>query len=352
MKEKLHQGSKFMAVVKGNAYGHGLLEVAQEIKNDVDYLAVYDFLDALFLREKNIKTPILLLGRIFEENIAKALENNIEITITTFNLLEDIAKISQEKRPQIHLCVDTGIGRDGFNESDIENVLKIVTENEISVKGLYMHFSAADDEESDDYSQKQLQNFEKWQKSFNDLGIYPITHTSASGGIMMSSFGRKFDMARCGTSIYGLWPSNDIYRRFKDKITLNPALCFKTKIVEVKSMPKGSFIGYNQTYQLQKDSKIAILPVGYFDGVSRHGSNKMHVLINGVKCPQIGRVMMNITVIDVSEVENVKEKDLAIIIGKSEDKIITAEDCANWANTINYDITTRLSAFLKRIYIK
>jgi alanine racemase len=349
--KKIPAKTKFMAVVKGNAYGHGLLDVAKNIANKVDYLAVYDVADALLLRKNKITTPILLLGRAFIGDLPLAIKNNIEITVTSLDLLEEIAKIKGNKKPLIHLCVDTGIGRDGFMMSEISRVIQIIKAKNIFVKGLYMHFSAADDKAFDDYSKKQLENFSKWQHALNEIGVNPITHTSASGGIMMSSFGKKFDMARSGISIYGLWPSDDVESRFKNKIKLQAALSFKTTIVEIKSMPKGACIAYNCTYKLKRDSKIAILPIGYFDGISRLASNKMEVLINGKKCKQLGRVMMNILVIDVTDVKNLKVGDIATIIGKDGKEIITAEELASNSQTINYEITTRLNANLARKYL-
>ncbi len=347
LKKQLHLKTKFMAVVKGNAYGHGLLEVSQNIKNDVDYLSVYDFNDALILRKNKIKTPILVLGRSFKQEALDAVKHNIEITITTFDVLKEIAGL--KKRPQIHFCFDTGIGRDGFNLSDLSEVVKITTKNKIAVKGLYMHFSAADDKNSDDYSKKQVDNFLKIKKAFADINIKPLCYISASGGVMMKNFGYDFDMVRSGISLYGMWPSDDVYERFKNKIKLKPALSFKTKIVEIKSMPKGSFIAYNRTCQLQRDSKIAILPVGYFDGILRNASNKAQVLIKGKRCNQLGRVMMNMLIIDVTEIKNIKAGNIATIIGNDGKETITAEEWANWAQTINYEITTKLSAFLPRI---
>lgn len=331
-----------MAVVKGNAYGHGLWDVAQNITENVDYLAVYDVNDAIFLRKNNIKKPLLMLGRTFADGLAQVMKNNIDITVTSFDLLEEIAKI--KNRPAIHICVDTGIGRDGFVQSDLVKVAKFIKAKNIAVKGLYMHFSAADDALSDDYSKNQIANFLQWKKTVNA----EINYVSASGGILMQNFGYEFDMARAGIAIYGMWPSDDIYARFKNKIKLKPALAFKTKIVEIKSMAKGDFIAYNRTHKLTRDSKIAILPVGYFDGISRVASNKAEVLIKGKRCKQLGRVMMNMLVIDVTDVKNVKAGDIATVIGQDGREIITAEDWAKWGQTINYEVTTRLSALLVR----
>jgi alanine racemase len=338
--------TKLMAVIKGNAYGHGLLEVGKAIAEDVDYLGIYDLNDALLLRKNKIKTPILMLGRTFASEVSQVIKNNIDITVTTFDLLEAIAKI--KTKPMIHLGIDTGIGRDGFNHNDLEKVAKFIKEKNIAVKGIYMHFSAAEEKLSDDYSKNQINNFLQWKKTIKA----EIYHVSASSGLLMKNFGHEFDMVRTGTAMYGMWTSDDIYERFKNKIKLRPVLSLKTKIVEIKSMSKGDSIAYNRTHKLTRDSKIAILPLGYFDGISRIASGKIEVLIKEKRCKQLGRVMMNMLVIDVTDVKNLKVGDIATVIGKDGKEIITAEECAIWGQTSNLEVTTRLSALLPRQIIQ
>ena len=347
--------TKLMAVVKANAYGHGLSQVVNIIKNKVDALAVYDFKDAIFLRGEEISQPIMVLGRLWVEQISAAIKNNIEVTVTTFDVLEELKKNASEKygekKLKVHICVDTGLGRDGFAIGEMEKLVEILQnknlQENIELVGIYSHFAAADDSSLDYYTTNQMMVLKKWQKNFEKIGFNPLVHTSASAGTL-SGVATDFDMVRIGLSLYGFWPSKDVKVRNQNKVNLRPVLEWKVKIAEVKNMPKGSAISYNCTHILTRDSKIAVLPVGYFDGVPRIASNKAYVLVNGKKVAQIGRVTMNLIVLDVTDVKHVKEGDIATIIGCDDNETITAEDWATWSQTVNYEISTRLNSSLSR----
>lgn len=343
--------AKFIAVVKANAYGHGLLEVANIIKNNVDYLAVYDFRDALILRQKQIKNPILLLGKIFPNQINLAIKHNIEVTVSTFDILEAAKKISGKKKLKIHICVDSGFGRDGFIYSDFSKVLKLLKSDKISCVGLYSHFASADDSKFNSFTKKQVDEFLKWKKEFNEVGLQPLVHHAASAGSFFEYRRNDFDALRIGLSIYGLWPSEELKLENQKRVKLIPALTWKAVICEIKSLPKGSTISYGCTHILKRDSKIAILPIGYYDGISRVSSNKSQFLINGTKVPQLGRVTMNIVLLDITDIKNVKIGDEVVIIGNSKKQNISANDWALWSQTSNYEIVTRISSNLPRIIV-
>ncbi len=351
IKKRLKPKTKFMAVVKANAYGHGLLEVAKTIKSKVDYFAVYNFLDAVLLRQNKISKPILVLGRSFANQIPLALKHDIEITISTIDLLKAAKKISGKKKLIIHLCIDSGMGRDGFVFSDIKKVLPLLKNKNIEVKGLYSHFASADQRSFDSYSKKQVAELLKWKKELNEIGLNPIIHISASAGVFIKDFECQFDLVRVGLSLYGLWVSPEVRQLNEKETELLPVLSWKTKISEIKFLPKGSSISYGCTHILKRDSKIAILPIGYFDGVSRVSSNKGFVIVNGIKVPQLGRVTMNIIIVDVTDVKEVKEGDLATVIGCDKNEKILADDWANWSQTSNYEVVTRLNPALKRVVI-
>jgi alanine racemase len=351
IKKNLSKKTKFMAVVKANAYGHGLLEVVNSVEEKVDYLAVYSFDDAILLRKKKISKPILVLGWIFPIQIELAIKNNIEVTVSTFEVLLAIQKIKTKKKLAIHLCVDTGLGRDGFVLSDVTKVLTFLKNSNLEVKGLYAHFSCADDSSFNSYTKKQIDELLVWKKSLAEIGLKPLTHHFASSGTFLPHL-ENFDMARVGISLYGLWPSKEIQNSHQNKIKLKPALSWKALISEVKFLPKGSAISYGCTHILKRDSKIAILPIGYYDGIFRISSNKGMVLVNGVKVPQIGRVTMNIIVLDVTDVKKVKVGDIATIIGGDKKENISADDWANWAQTSNYEIVTRINSAMDRKSVK
>lgn len=355
IRKNLSFKTKFIAVIKANAYGHGLLEVANIIKNKVDYLAVFDFNDAIFLRQNKITKPLLVLGRLFPEQINSAIKNNIETTITTFDILEKLQKIKLSKKLKIHICVDTGLGRDGFVLDDLEKLVKILQnknlQRNLEITGLYAHFASADDKNFDYYTKKQIENLEKWQKAFAKIGFKPLIHHSASAASLrgLTPF-LDFDAVRVGLSLYGLYPSEEI--KNKSLINLQPVLSWKVKISEVKNMKKGEAISYGCTHILKRNAKIAILPIGYFDGISRISSNKSFALINGQKVPQIGRVTMNLIVLDVTDVKDVKIGDIVTIIGKDGDNLLTADDLAKFSETSNYEIVTRIGKHITRKIVK
>lgn len=345
IRKRLAPQQKFMAVVKANAYGHGLFEVVNSIKNKVDYLAVYDFEDAILLRKKGVKTPILVLSRIFAEQVDLAIKHKIEVTVTSFDIL------SLQKNLQVHICVDTGLGRDGFAFSDLKKVMKILKNSPLQIKGLYAHFAAADEAKKNSYTQKQIEELLLWKKEFAALGIKPLVHHAASAGVFFPKIFPDFDLARIGIALYGLWPSQEIKKREEKKTKLLPVLSWKAKIIEVKSLPKGSAISYNCTNILQRDSKIAVLPIGYFDGISRVSSNAGFVIVKGKKVPQIGRITMNLIVLDVTDIADVKVGDVATIIGREGKVEITADDWGKWGQTSCYEVVTRINSKLKRILV-
>lgn len=348
IKKYLPKKTQFIAVVKSNAYGHGILQVVSQIKSKVDAFAVYDFNDALLLRQKKITKPILALGRVLPVQIAAVITNNIEISVSSLDILEAAWKISGNKKFLIHLCIDTGFGRDGFVVSEMKKVLQLVQGRHIEVKGLYTHFAAADESAFNYYTKKQIAELMLWKEALAEIGINPMIHASSTAGTFISEFESCFDAVRIGGGIYGLWSSKEANLLYQKQVKLIHPLSWKAVIVELKTLPKGSHISYGCSFTLQRDSKIAILPVGYFDGIPRISSNKGSVLINGTKAPQLGRVTMNMIVIDVTDVKKIKVGDVATIIGSDKKEVVSAEDWGDWSGSFNYEITTRINSNLLR----
>lgn len=340
IRKKLAPRTKLMVVVKANAYGHGLFEVVNSVENEVDYLAVYDFEDAILLRKKGVKTPILVLSRIFEEQVDLAIKHKIAVTVSTFDILQKV-----KKKLLVHICIDTGLGRDGFVFSDLEKVKKLLKNSPLQITGLYAHFAAADESEKKSYTKKQENKLLLWKKELAAIGIEPLVHHAASAGIFSA---KSFDIARLGISLYGLWPSFQLRKREEKNTKLIPALSWKAKIVEVKFLPKGSAISYGCTHILSRDSKLAVLPIGYFDGIARISSGKGFAIVAGKKVPQIGRVTMNLIVLDVTDVANVKAGDIATIIGSEGGVEVSADDWASYSQTSNYEIVTRINSKILR----
>ncbi len=336
IKKQLKPKVKFMAVVKANAYGHGLLEVVTAIQSKVDYLAVFSFEDAIFLRKQGVMKPLLVKSRIFPEQVDLAIKHDIEVTVSTLDILQKI-----KKNLKVHICVDTGLGRDGFVSSDLKKVSSLLKKSPLKLCGIYGHFSAADESKFDDYSKKQVQELLRWKEELE----CPLFHHSASAGMVYGKNHPDFNLVRIGISLYGLWPSPERNKSIK----LKPVLSWRARISQIKSLPKGSAVSYGCTHILKRDSKVAVLPIGYFDGISRLSSGKSQVILRGKKVPQIGRVTMNLIVLDVTDVAQAKVGDVVTIIGKDGKVEISADDWASWSQTSNYEVVTRLNSALKRL---
>lgn len=346
LKGVLPLGCKAMFVIKSNAYGHGLLQVLSILKSEksVDAFGVFSFEDALLVKSKTNKKVVVL--QTFDASwVGVASKRGIELTVSHFDQLEYLQKKKFSQKLKVHLKVDTGLGRQGFLKKDIEVVSQFIAKmKNISLVGLYTHLSGAESKEFDSYTIKQYKELLAWKESLNEAGLYPEVHTSATSGVIRKS-DLACNMVRFGIGMYGLWPSSETKN---NKTHLLPVLSFKTKVVEAKILPAGYFIAYDCTCELKKKTMIAVLPVGYWDGLPREASSRAKVLIRGKECPILGRIMMNMCVVDASFASGVTKGDIVTIIGKDGNQEISAEDLAKASKTINYEIVTRINPLLSR----
>jgi alanine racemase len=349
LSKKMRGSSELMFVVKSNAYGHGLTEVSQITKyeNTIDWFAVFDFKDALQLRQKT-KKPILVLFNTTPDLWKLAVKYDITVTISTLSSLKKLALSQYKKKLSWHLKVDTGLCRQGLLESDINQVVALFNKHNYHPKGLYSHFSGIEDALFDSYSFKQYTSFMSWKDALSKIHIHPKLHISGtSGTLRYDQF--NLDIVRVGIGAYGLWTSEKLKNKMHPYINLKPVLSLKSRVSEIKYLLKGSKIAYDCTYTLKRDSRIAVLPVGYWDGIPRSLSSNGTVLIRGKRAHIIGRIMMNMCVIDITEVDGVKPGDIVTFIGKDKKQEITVDELACQAKTINYEIVTRLNPSIQRI---
>lgn len=334
---------KIMGVVKSNAYGHNLTEFARElVKCGVDMLAVDSLVEALSLRKSGIKTDILVLGYTLPELFSQAVGKNIHLTISSIDGLKTFLKSHNTKRIPVHLKVDTGMHRQGFLFSDRKKVLKVLQEGGVNVAGLYTHFAEAKDPHDRAFTKSQIIEFEVWLSALREAGFSAASHAGATGGA--SYFPEAhFDMVRVGAGLYGFWQT------FENS-SLKPALSWRTIISEIKEIPAGASVGYDTTYTTKNISRIAVCPIGYWHGYPRSLSNNSDVLIRGKRAPVLGRVSMDMIVIDVTNIPRVKVGDEVALIGRSGKDEITANELAARAGTSPYEILTRLNPLMKRIY--
>jgi len=355
LKNLVKKGTKISVAIKGNAYGHGQNEVAKILEPFVDYFQVNNITELQLLR-KISKKKTLLLGYIQKKDLPLVIKLNCILSIFSIEQLSTISAIAEnvDKIQEIHLPIDACLGREGFLIKKLPEILNEIKKSKyIKLTGVYAHFANIEDTTNFTHAKKQINKYKEAIKLIKKYGFQKLeTHISATSGLLVYEKNKGFhSLIRLGIGVYGMWPSEHIKFLYKNKMELKPVLSWKTKVVQIKTLPAKSTIGYGLTYLTSISTKIALIPQGYADGLDRGLSNKGEVLIRGTKCKILGRVAMNMFVVNVNHLSNVKIEDEVVLIGKQGKKEITAEGIAKKIDTINYEITTRLSPFLPRIII-
>ena len=343
IRNKLGAETKVIGVVKSNAYGHGLIETARVAWTaGAEVLAVASIEEAVALRLEKIKAPILVLTYIEPEDYHKLL--GFDITLSLFDF-ETAARLSKEARKvnrwaKVDLAVDTGMNRFGFSSEEVlENFRKILMLDHIKVVGIHSHFADAQDR---DFSKEQIMRFQNVLFSFQQNKVtLPMAHMAATEACFLYSEAH-FDAVRVGLGIYGYSGSVK-----EEKNNLLPALEFKSVVAQIKRVAPGETIGYGRSFVAKKPMKIAVIPVGYYDGYPRALSNKSFVLISKNRAATVGRVCMNVLMADITGL-SVKAGDEVVLIGKRGDDMVYADDLARWAETIPNEILSRLSPAIPR----
>jgi len=339
--------SKILAVIKADAYGHGAIEVARKIKDEIYFFGVFSLDEGISLREAGIRERILILGP-FPSNCSKEIINyNLTPSVFTGADLKELS-LNAKGPINIHIKIDTGMWRIGipYNEA-VQFIEKSLSYPNIKVEGVFSHLATAYLRDKS-YALEQFERFSYVIKSLFKKGIdIPIKHIASSAGILDLPQ-MHLDMVRPGILLYGLFPGKDVERKFKPI----EAMSFKTKIVALKRLPKGSSISYGQTYITDKESIIGVIPVGYSHGLRRLLSNKGYVLVRGKRAKMVGTICMDMTIIDVSDIPDVTIGDCVVIFGKQGDSFISIDELADACNTINYEIITGINPRVKRVYIQ
>ncbi len=361
----IKKGTKISVVIKGNAYGHGQNILAKILEPSVDYFFVNSVEELRSLRTISQK-QVLLLGYVEKFDLAEMIKLKCVPAFFSIEQLKEINKVAQSLKVKqyIHIPVDAHLGREGFLVNDLPLVFQEIKKlKNIKLTGIYAHFANIEDTRPTEQSfgratnfyhaQKQIRQYEKAltlaaQFGFRDLD----THISSTAGILAYEKGKGIhQIVRLGIGMYGMWPSEYLKLLYKNKIKIKPVLSWKTKVAQIKTLSKGHTIGYGLSYKTKRETKIALIPQGYSDGLDRGLSNKGEVLIKGTRCKVLGRISMNMFTVDVSHLPSVKVEDEVVIIGVKGRQEITAEEIAKKINTINYEITTRISSLLPRVII-
>ncbi|MEJ2641421.1 MAG: alanine racemase [Desulfosarcinaceae bacterium] len=357
LKGLIHPQARLLAAVKANAYGHGALEVSRTaLAGGADYLGVARPAEGIALRDAGITAPILIFGysppELAPELAAHGLEQSVYDLDTAGRMAACLS--SGDASLAVHLKVDTGMGRLGIpcpDEAMVERCVDMVAQltllPELKLTGLFSHFATADSRDKG-FAQRQFQRFETCLDALTTRGLRPPLCHMANSGAIIDLPATHLDMVRAGISVYGLYPSDEVMRA---RIDLRPALSLKARIIHVKTVPPGTPISYGCTWRAERETSIATVPIGYADGYSRGLSNRGMMLVGARRVPIVGRVCMDLTMLDVTEVPGVRIGDEVVLIGRQGKAAISADEVAAWNDTINYEVVAALTARVPRVYL-
>ncbi len=346
-----HQVALAVAV-KGNAYGHGLMETARVfVEAGVDYLCVNAIYEARSLRKAGITSPILVMGYVPEERLNEIVELECDLVVYRLEILEALGRL--KKVVNVHLKIETGNHRQGILMEDLPDFIEVIKAcKNLKLRGISTHFSNVEEGEAgQNYADFQLKKFKKAIQMVDRSGLKPDFKHCANTAATVLIPGTHYNFVRVGIGAYGLWPSDKV-KELADKsgkrMDLSPALSWRTRVAQLKVVEKGALIGYDCTYKMPTDGLIAVLPVGYYDGFPRALSNVGEVLIRGKRAPIRGRVCMNMLMVEVTGVRGVTVEDEVVLIGRQGKDEITVEELAAHCNTINYELVTRINERIER----
>lgn len=343
-------GVKICPAVKADGYGHGAVEVSREVLNNgAEMLSVATLDEAVDLREAGIDVPILLLQCIFKEQVADSVHHDITNTICDYSLAEELSRCAglAGKRAKVHIKVDTGMGRMGIQKQDaLDFVLKLSRIPNLDIEGIFTHFPSADEDDLE-FTYGQINDFKEIIRSTEEAGIHiPLRHMANSAAILHVPEAH-LTMVRPGIMLYGLYDYE-----IKTDVKLRQCLSLKTRISFLKDLPSGCSVSYGRTYTTTGTTRVATIPIGYADGYNRHLSNRAPALVRGKRVPVIGRVCMDQTMLDVTNVPDVSVGDEVVLYGSQGDQTISIEEIAGLLGTISYEVICSVSKRVPRVYVR
>ena len=342
--------ARYAAVLKADAYGHGLVPVARALAQDVAMFCVYRADEALALRDAGIETPVLVLGPIEPHDVEAVVRAHATLTLwSTGAFARDLARVTRTLgvRAEVHAKIDTGVTRLGLAPARAGAALaSYAAEDGFALRGAYTHLAAAEELESA-YTREQLARFERATANVRGL----VRHAAASAAAMLYPDAR-LDLIRAGIATYGLWPSDATRAAVGRSLVLEPALAWRTSLVVVRDVDAGQSVGYGCSYVTTRPSRIGVLPIGYAEGVPRSLSSAGVALVRGTRVPFVGRVCMNMAFVDVTEVPHVATGDAVTLVGRDGDDAIDANELASRAQTIGYELVARLPSTIPRVYVE
>lgn len=362
-KRRVREGVSVMAVVKSNAYGHGLVETAKTVQPHLDWFGVDNVDEGLALKKAGIKKPILILGFTPSWRMTEAIRAGLQLTISTIEQARAAKAAAHKARKigRLHLKIETGTTRQGAELRELPDITHVISSSKrLVLEGVSTHYANIEDAADHDYAAGQLEAYQNALRILEAHDIVPpARHTACTAAAILypDTF---FNLVRVGIGLYGLWPSLETRVEAEAKgleIELKPALAWKTRIAQVKSVKRGTPISYGLTERMPRNGKIAVLGIGYWDGYDRGLSSVGEVLVQGRKAKIMGRVCMNMCMIDVTDIPGAKAEGEVTLIGPAPSVVgrspvaITAEDLAEKLETIPYEIVTRINPLTPRILV-
>ncbi len=348
---------RLMPVVKANAYGHGMREIAGIAAKSklADWLGVNSLEEGLALRKQGLRLPLLVLGYVPLLRLKEAAQAGLRLTVYNPETVRTLARLKPTRPVALHIKLETGTNRQGVGLEVAVALARFIKRcRHLVLEGYSTHFANIEDTLDRTYPQYQMSRYQAMLEKLEGQGLgAPVTHIACTAAaIVFPQTHRR--LVRLGIGIYGLWPSRETMlssRALHPWLELRPVLSWKTRVAQIKEVPAGSFVGYGCTYRTTRRSKLAVLPIGYYDGYDRKLSNTAHVLIRGRRAPIRGRVCMNLCVADVSDISGVKIEDEVVLLGRQGKEHISAEQMAAWIGTINYEVVSRINPLLPRLVV-
>lgn len=364
LKKRIGKEVKYVSVVKGNAYGHGIEEFVPIVEEcNVDYFAVFDAYEAYRVNSvKRKKSDIMIMGMIDNDQLEWAIENDISFYVFELDRLSAAIETAKKmKKPaRIHIEIETGLHRTGFENEELNEVISSINENSsfLHIEGICSHYAGAESVANYLRISRQYDEFNRIVKVFRDNGINPRYEHTACSAAALTYAHTRMDMVRFGIAQYGFWSSKEtrMHNLLSDdasftKDPLRRVLKWKSSVMSVKSVPAGDFISYGNSFLTTRKTDIATVPVGYFHGYRRSLSNNGFALVKGKKAPIIGNINMNMLIINVSSIPNVKKGDEVVIIGEQGSQDITVTSFCDVSNLVNYELLARLPAQIPRYVV-
>ena len=349
IKNNIPSSVRLMPVIKADGYGHGAVEVARAVDDLSDMFGVATIEEALELRGVGIKKPILILGTLSANHFEEAVLNDISVNVYTEAMAASLSKaaLKLKKEARIHIAVDTGMNRIGIscNDEGLELAHRISSYDGLYTEGIFSHFATADEEDKK-VAFNQRKKFDMFCKKLLQKGVKPEYIHICNSAASCDMSDNCYSIIRPGIIIYGLYPSDEVSKRFN----LKPALELKSHVSYIKNVDAGEGISYGHTFVTSSKRIIATIPVGYADGYPRALSNKGRVIIKGKYAPIVGRVCMDQFMVDITDIDGVCIEDTVTLIGKDADAEITADEIASLCNTINYEIICGIGKRVPRVY--